>query len=425
MNRRPLSRAEKSLFAVSFFSLLVIGGGALFAARDAEPDWGIRPAPPLPTPNGFDLHLEAANSAVRFTPEIDPILELPDAKISPENHSLARRRKWLDANARMWTLFAQALETPTRFPGDKSGNRWAKLRQLARDNAARAQTLKLAGQPFEATKAALDGVEFGEEISRGGRLVSRLAGMAISRIGREPLEDWNQTIEKLSAEEAKIAAQRLEKILQNSAPFSQTLDAERQDELRWWREGVKTPHWRTHQDGGWKYNLRAQTVSKHLVARKIHENHDQARTELELPYSELQALPEPVLDGTPVVWMLSNADQFRPAIGNFYRHQIATQMLLLRLALRSYTAQNGRAPQKLSELTPAILRAVPTDVYNDGKPFFYQNNGAKYRLWSVGPNGVNDGGVPLERKPNGKSHKPAPNLYGKTLKGDFVAILCR
>ncbi len=108
---------------------------------------------------------------------------------------------------------------------------------------------------------------------------------------------------------------------------------------------------------------------------------------------------------------------------NEARYSTSNKMLLLRLALRAYIAQSKTAAPALSTLVPGFLKAIPTDVYNDGKPLFYQPKGATYKLWSVGPDGINNGGVPLARRPGTKALLPSQNLLDN--KGDFVAGLCR
>jgi hypothetical protein len=52
-------------------------------------------------------------------------------------------------------------------------------------------------------------------------------------------------------------------------------------------------------------------------------------------------------------------------------------------------ARKGALPTSLADLVPEFLPAVPLDPWN-GKPL--RHEGAK--VWSVGRNGVDDGGTP-------------------------------
>ncbi|MCD4825594.1 MAG: hypothetical protein K8S55_13445 [Phycisphaerae bacterium] len=61
------------------------------------------------------------------------------------------------------------------------------------------------------------------------------------------------------------------------------------------------------------------------------------------------------------------------------------------LALAAYKAEKGAYPQKLAELSPAYLKAIPADRFS-GKPLIYKTRGKGYLLYSVGMNLKDDGG---------------------------------
>ena len=68
------------------------------------------------------------------------------------------------------------------------------------------------------------------------------------------------------------------------------------------------------------------------------------------------------------------------------------EMTRLAFALAAYRAENGSYPVKLADLSPKYLAKVPTDLFSDGD-FQYETTDDGYRLWSVGPDGVDDGGM--------------------------------
>lgn len=105
------------------------------------------------------------------------------------------------------------------------------------------------------------------------------------------------------------------------------------------------------------------------------------------------------------------------------RHMTSNNMLLLRLALRAYITEHGAAPATLAALVPDTLKSIPTDIYNDGKPLFYKPQGKTYKLWSVGPDGIDNGGIPFAPRKGSKASVPVSNTLDNT--GDFVAGLCR
>jgi hypothetical protein len=82
---------------------------------------------------------------------------------------------------------------------------------------------------------------------------------------------------------------------------------------------------------------------------------------------------------------LSAFDEFDRQEQEFDLSKIAVVLELLR-------AENGSYPQRLDELRPTYLRAEPNDRYS-GAPLIYRREGDGYVLYSVGPNGRDDGGV--------------------------------
>ncbi|MCH8922975.1 MAG: hypothetical protein IIA67_07485 [Planctomycetes bacterium] len=73
--------------------------------------------------------------------------------------------------------------------------------------------------------------------------------------------------------------------------------------------------------------------------------------------------------------------------------ETAARMDLTRLAfaLAAYKAEHDTYPAKLADLGPKYLAKVPKDVFSAAE-FRYRAGKRGYRLWSIGPNGVDDGG---------------------------------
>ena len=67
------------------------------------------------------------------------------------------------------------------------------------------------------------------------------------------------------------------------------------------------------------------------------------------------------------------------------------EMTRLAFALAAYRAENGSYPTRLADLRPKFLAKVPTDIFS-AADFHYRTGKGGYRLWSIGPNGVDDGG---------------------------------
>jgi hypothetical protein len=85
-----------------------------------------------------------------------------------------------------------------------------------------------------------------------------------------------------------------------------------------------------------------------------------------------------------------------PSLAKVFEFQDAAQLRMelekVSLALAAYRAEHGRWPDKLTELAPAYLPEIPADRLS-GSPLVYRPSGKGYRLYSVGVNKRDDGGV--------------------------------
>jgi len=80
------------------------------------------------------------------------------------------------------------------------------------------------------------------------------------------------------------------------------------------------------------------------------------------------------------------------------------------LALAVYQRENGRYPKELAELAPKYLAKVPDDVFT-GKPLVYRPDEKGFLLYSLGPDGKDDGGRAQADDPKGDDiavHIPIP-----------------
>ena len=79
------------------------------------------------------------------------------------------------------------------------------------------------------------------------------------------------------------------------------------------------------------------------------------------------------------------------------RRAVETQRNLMRLAVaaRRFSAQRGRLPKSLDELVPDWIPALPVDPF-DGKPLRTKRTDSGLVLDSVGPDGIDDGGAPMD-----------------------------
>jgi hypothetical protein len=93
----------------------------------------------------------------------------------------------------------------------------------------------------------------------------------------------------------------------------------------------------------------------------------------------------------------------------FAKNEAQLRLLRLELALQEYRQRHGRFPPTLAQLSPEVMEAMPLDPFTE-KPLVYRPRGRGYVLYSVGPDGVDNGGTPI-----------SPGSMGPTAAGDLVA----
>lgn len=81
-----------------------------------------------------------------------------------------------------------------------------------------------------------------------------------------------------------------------------------------------------------------------------------------------------------------------PAVNQAHnRLQVQRQMTPIVLALGAFRSRHGRYPENLESLVPDYLDRLAEDPYGDG-PYKYRCTAEGCRVYSVGPNGEDDGG---------------------------------
>lgn len=131
------------------------------------------------------------------------------------------------------------------------------------------------------------------------------------------------------------------------------------------------------------------------------ETNEYCRLEYDAMTNRLSA-PDLANDGDALYRTL-NIDDFsslfemntepRPVLVAIF-NETKKRMVVTAIALKKFQLANGHLPAGLSELVPQFIASVPADTM-DGKPLRYRPNlDGTFLLYSVGDNGVDDGGNP-------------------------------
>jgi hypothetical protein len=100
-----------------------------------------------------------------------------------------------------------------------------------------------------------------------------------------------------------------------------------------------------------------------------------------------------------IMWSSGAGDRLlAPAIMGLEKsstlNQAFVRLLIADLAIRAFHQERAVYPDRLANLVPAELPTVPVDPFS-GRPLVYRETKSGYVLYSVGPDGRDDGGAPM------------------------------
>jgi len=282
----------------------------------------------LPSPNGYDELVQAAKS-INWS-------AIPSR--DDDAASIAASRTFVHDNADSLTLVREALAKPSRVPivdnapyDIPTPYDISILRDLSRSLRIEARLAEAERRHADAVDIYLDIVRVGDTASRGGLLFHEFVGIALESIGLHGIEPL---VAQLNG--ADLAT--LSRKLQESDAAQQSIEQifERADAFG-------------SANYDWVYRL-------------------------------LMALDHPLV-----------APAYGAATTARHRSEAHLRLILAEAALRQYVLQNGALPESLAALVPEYLSKVPQDPFGDG-PLVYRTTDDGYVLYSVGSNGIDDGG---------------------------------
>jgi hypothetical protein len=94
-------------------------------------------------------------------------------------------------------------------------------------------------------------------------------------------------------------------------------------------------------------------------------------------------------------------------------HTVRQEMTPVLFALAAYRADHGSYPAELAALVPEYLPDVPEDLFS-GEPLRYRREEAGYLLYSVGPDGKDDGGRHFSDQPYSEANVECDDIAVRT-----------
>ncbi|GEM_PF-4699148 len=401
------------------------------------------PAAEMPDPNAweiyqfaFELEEQIQQRLAEELPKSAPTsLDMSEAALEPE--MLARL---LDAYAPVFSALeaaiageAQAPQLLTQEDFAQAFAEFANYRQACRMFASRS-VYHLRRD--DALSAALDGVaclQIGADVGTSGSLIAGLVQLACSTIGEARLRE---AIPNLGAQEARIAANAMRQAISELPGLEQTLRGEEIVSRVMMREqspqfeGMEEAIQQLHNDPDYAREMLAQedpavaemdgAALRALVEEKITQMEaltpEQAWAELGRFHAAWQAeAAKPFWARQPVeapanVLLATLLPSFERAGLLYASSEARLRVDLAALAAWAFFAETGTYPASLDALVPGYLPELPRDPFADA-PLQSVALGATTRahpaggqepvaargltIYSVGPDGDNDGGVDI------------------------------
>ena len=432
------STGEKRLIVVVLCSMaLVVGTGLWRYSLDAEPILHI-PSPHLPSPNAYDFYAKAAKAheaLLRATPgaaSVDPVTDprfsqsLSRVQLAQRYPTAAKEEAWIKKNATVLRLLRQGfkyryLQPPDRGPG-LTAPFYDQYRKLARLVIIESHIKSERGDWSGASRSVLDVLRLGHDAPRGGPYIAALVGYAIDAIGCRELRS---ILPHLDASAACTAASQIAKPGAHSFTVAETLQEEK---WRWQiavQDIMRDANWRTAVSQKFdptasidiRTRARMEIRSKRRMMDSYTQYMDAIIAETKRPYKLRRDVPVPDDPLNDII-----ASGMERLLFSSARDETQTTLLEVQLALRAFKLERGVFPAKLAELAPTYLKKVPRDTFGSGEPLYYRKAGKSYLLYSIGPDGKDDGGKAIDDVSRTKSLSPtARYLIAPESKGDIVA----
>ncbi len=325
---------------------------------------------------------------------------------------------WLDANAT--ALEQMRAATALEFQGwpmqSADGSLIGVLlpaltptRQLARTAVLDSRRLMQLGDFDSASARVLDTLALGAQAGAGPTLIENLVGVGVQAMGAETLLDLAERA-PADFDFAALAEQTAEKF-RPTRPMEESIQFERaffMDSMqRMFEPDPTTGALRLNPRQASAFlSLTGQTDSTVDKFKTIAElaalDFDQTLTEANRYYDALSAAAKlPFPEARAAMQQLesqiehSNAVMrvLTPALSRaaFLKNRVETQRRASLLVTRvmAHKQQHGRLPESLAELGDPALALDPLS----GQPFAYRRDGDQFSLYSLGQDGVDNGGV--------------------------------
>ena len=367
-----------SIFAGMAAIVLCFGiQGSAMSQASSKPDT------PIPNPNAFDTLGLAYSQFQDLDAITGAFTGIPDSKNQQtviDKIGVTQATEIVAENQVAYATLRQALQQ--QYAAPPAHTLAATFPYLAHDRAmARALSFdallkERQGDWTGAMEDSLDALQMADLLASHGLLVHDLVSIACAAIGRRAA--W-VALDNLPYSDSMSAERRLETIISNRTPLFLTMAND--------QKCAETSITDLDSD--------PRTVDDSQILAMYDRYMARREATAKLPYPAAKAAGDPPLPTDSVAGTLPPP----PSTLIFRAVQDLTfdRLLMTSLALRAYSLDHqGTYPASLTELTPKYMTKLPIDPFGNGTaPLVYRNTGTSYLLYSIGPDGKDNGGAPF------------------------------
>ncbi|MFN3648182.1 MAG: hypothetical protein ACK47B_01275 [Armatimonadota bacterium] len=366
---------------------LLVGGFGYWQYAAAVPEFRL-PPDTLPAPRGYLQGRAASQELLRSRSRVPntwpngSTTEL-EAAVAPVRPALQRLR----------ASFGEEWRVPTSILTAARFQDYGAFREAARCFTVEAILAERRGDHDAALQHRIDALELGVRLRRGDGIMGILVGGAVNAIGVAGIETLP---ERASPAALETALTRLRRIEADWPSLHQSLEIEalvaRADLARYLHElnARSLPQqWQALDDlgdFGSGEKLRLLLTPRRAAAARVDAYYRASVAELMKPPGTRVKVSVP---DDP--WVKRFCTVLPAAYGTRDRSQVA--LLVGALAVERWQREHGRYPRSMEELSGKWLPEAPVDAWE--RPLVYRLRNGRPLLYSLGPDGIDDGGRSL------------------------------
>ena len=420
--RKKRTGAALATGTIGGLCFALIGGSYALEQRSILPEISI-PVTPQPNPNARAFFI-AAGGALKDGKAIDSAAENqrhtkngvpippPASASAEEKHrcTLAEKAKLVRENQNALTALRAGFAYSFGSPPVRSFNAMfpevSKFRSLARLLTLESEVKAARGDWNGAAGSELDAMQMAVMLPRNGALILTLTGLSCEAMARRRL--WDD-YKHLNAAQTLAALRRLESFELKRFPYADVMEEEKRIGQAGLLEAFRDPekfatdmtsddNWEKWEKESnlqrWNRKMRVKWADRRETLQNFTRYMDQVFTRSRQPYG-LHLAPVPI-PADPVNQEIDGEyDSTRP---QYVRQETENHLLAVTLALHAYHESHGAYPDSLTAIAANVPANLLTDPFAAQGNLRYRKDGADYVLYSVGPDGRDDGGKPVYDK---------------------------